>query len=271
MAKSTYFYSISNVISDEERDTDIKQAIHNIKEQEASAGYRQVTDQLHEMGLIVNHKKVLRSMREMNLLSTAYSKQTRKYNSYKGTVGRIATNRLNRRFSTDRPYQKLTTDITELRWGQQSIDERAYFTCLYDLYSGEVLSYDVSLHPTVEFTTNVLKKGISSIPCDLGYRTTIHSDQGFQYQNNEWIKILKQHQIFQSMSRKATCLDNAAMESFFHIMKSEIYYQRQFKDLTEIKQRLDKWISYYNNFRTKRKLGGKSPVKYRILTTQQAA
>lgn len=159
MAKSTYFYSISNVISDEEKDTDIKQAIHNIKEQEASAGYRQVTDQLHEMGLIVNHKKVLRLMREMNLLSTAYSKQTRKYNSYKGTVGRIATNRLNRRFSTDRPYQKLTTDITELRWGQQSIDERAYFTCLYDLYSGEVLSYDVSLHPTVEFTTNVLKKG----------------------------------------------------------------------------------------------------------------
>lgn len=171
---------------------------------------------------------------------------------------------------TDRPYQKLTTDITELRWGKQSIAERAYFTCLYDLFSGEVLSYDISPHPTVEFTVNVLNQGLKQILQQLNYRTTVHSDQGFQYQNLKWIQILKQQCIFQSMSRKATCLDNAAMESFFHILKTEVYYQKQFESLDQVRSAVSNWIEYYNLLRTKRKLGGKSPVNYRILTTQKA-
>lgn len=156
MAKSTYSYAIKYRPTENDPDAILKQTITDIKAKATAAGYRQVTDQLRTMGLVVNHKKVLRLMRELNLLSKAYNKQTRKYNSYKGTVGVVAKNRLRRRFMTNRPYQKLTTDITELRWGNKTIKERAYFTCVYDLFSGEVLSHNISLNPTVEFTTDVL-------------------------------------------------------------------------------------------------------------------
>ncbi len=74
-------------------------------------------------------------MRELQLLSTAFNKRTRKYNSYRGNVGTVAKNLINRRFFTDCPYQKLVTDVTEVRWGTKTIDERAYFTCIYDLFS----------------------------------------------------------------------------------------------------------------------------------------
>ncbi|EHE85010.1 putative transposase [Latilactobacillus curvatus CRL 705] len=72
-----------------------------------------------------------------------------------------------------------------------------------------------------------MNRAVKKIPKDLEYRTTIHSDQGFQYQHQDWTNILKEHRIFQSMSRKATCLDNASMESFFHIMKAEAFYQKK--------------------------------------------
>lgn len=271
MAKSTYSYAVKHPLNELDKDADIKQAITDIKAHDAAAGYRQVTDQLHDMGMLVNHKKVLKLMRELNLLSTAYAKKTRKYNSYKGTVGAIAKNRLNRRFKTNRPYQKLTTDVTEIRWGNQTVDERAYFTCVYDLCSSEIISFNISLHPTVEFTTAVLEEAIRRIPKSLPYRTTVHSDQGFQYQNVRWRRILKRNRIFQSMSRKATCLDNAAMESFFHIMKAEVYYQKQLNTLEELTSAVSSWIQYYNFSRLKRKLGRKSPVNYRILATQKVA
>ncbi|GED79868.1 IS150 family transposase [Amylolactobacillus amylotrophicus DSM 20534] len=215
MAKSTYSYAIKYLPTENNPYVILKQTITDLKANVTASGYRQITGQLREMGLVVNNKKVLRLMRELNLLSTVYNKQTRKYNSYKGTVGAVAKNRLKRRFMINRPYQKLTTDITELCWGNKTIEERAYFTCVYDLFSGEVLSHDISLNPTVAFTTDVLTTAINLIPKQLGYRTTVHSDQGFQYQNPRCVRILKQQRLFQSMSRKPTCLDNAAMESFF--------------------------------------------------------
>jgi hypothetical protein len=86
-------------------------------------------------------------------------------------------------------------------------------------------------------------------------------DQGFQYQHHSWVKELKEHHVYQSMSRKATCLDNAAMESFFHLLKSETVHLYDYQSFEEVAQAEADWISYYNNDRIKEKLGGKSPVK----------
>lgn len=273
MAKSTYEYIISHEPdgSSNKENQIIKQAIQKIKKQHPAYGYRRVTGELHKMNFLVNHKRVLALMRDMKLLSTAFNKQSRKYNSYKGTVGTIAKNLINRRFFTDRPYQKLVTDVTEVRWGHRTIDERAYFTCIYDLFSGEILSYQIGKHPTVEFTTTVLKQALLKIPKELNYRTTIHSDQGFQYQHQNWVKLLKQHHVFQSMSRKATCLDNAAMESFFHIMKAEAFHQKETDTYETLVSQVSVWINDYNFSRIKTKLGYKSPVEYRIFSTQKAA
>jgi putative transposase len=115
-----------------------------------------------------------------------------------------------------------------------------------------------------------LHETLEALP-KLPYRTTVHSDQGFQYQHWHWGKELKEHHVFQSMSRKATCLDNAAMESFFHILKCETVYLYDYQSFDEVAQAAADWIYYYNNYRIKQKLDGKSPVQYRLLTTEQIA
>jgi putative transposase len=224
---------------------------------------------LKNRGWKVNHKKVQRVMQEQHLQSQAYSKKNSKYNSYKGTVGKVAPNRLNRRFNTDRPYQKLTVDVTELRWGDKSNEHRCYLEPVMDLYSGEILAFNIDLHPTVKFALKLLHNALEALP-ELPYRTTVHSDQGSQYQHRSWIKELKEHHVFQSMSRKATCLDNAAMESFFHLLKCEIFYLNDYQSFEEVVQAATEWIYYYNNHRIKEKLGGRSPVQFRLLNTEQA-
>ncbi len=81
------------------------------------------------------------------------------------------------------------------------------------------------------------------------YRATIHSDQGWHYQHNKWVKTLKKHHVFQSMSRKATCADNASMENFFGILKQEMYYGENLVIYEELKQRIEEYIDYYNHKR----------------------
>lgn len=124
-----------------------------------------------------------------------------------------------------------------------------------------------SLYLTCTFF--ILGPALNRIPV-LDYRTTVHTDQGFQYQHRHWQNTLKEHHVFQSMSRKATCLDNAAMESFFHIMKVEVM-DEHFETKTALIEAMNEWIDFYNHRRIKTKLDGKSPVKYRELTVQKAA
>jgi transposase InsO family protein len=248
------------------------QAIDEFRQQEKynkKYGYRRLTRELQAEGFKINHKRVLRIMTEHGWLCHAFNRQTRKYSSYKGTVGRITQNRLRRRFKTDRPYQKLVADVSEFRYGNMGQNERVYLEPVMDLFSGEILAFNISSHPTVAFAIKPLKEALDSLP-SLSYRTTVHTDQGFQYQQRQWRHVLKIHRVFQSMSRKATCLDNAAMESFFQIMKAEVM-DEHFEDKESLIQAMTNWIHFYNNDRIKNRLKGKSPVEYRKLALQQAA
>jgi len=271
--RSTYYYARSHRQHEKLDDSPIIQAIDEIRQEDSKYtkkyGYRRLTKALQEHGFTVNHKRVLRLMHEHDWLCLAYNRQKRKYNSYKGSVGKIAPNRLNRRFKTDRPYQKLVTDVSEFRYGGMSQSERVYLEPVIDLFSGEVLAFNISDHPTVEFALKPLREALEGLP-KLSYRTTVHTDQGFQYQHKFWQEALKEHRVFQSMSRKATCLDNAAVESFFHIMKVEVM-DEHFENKEDLTQAMTDWINFYNKRRIKTKLDGKSPEKYRELAIQKAA
>ena len=272
MSRSTYYYAKNHKGRDFD-DGQLIQAIDEIRQHDSKYtkkyGYRRLTDALHDVGFKVNHKRVLRIMHDHDWLCRAFNRQTRKYNSYKGSVGKVAPNRLKRRFKTDRPYQKLVADVSEFRYGNMSQNERIYLEPILDLFSGEVLAFNISDRPTVKFAIKPLKEVLEQLP-KLAYRTTVHTDQGFQYQNQAWQGTLKKHRVFQSMSRKATCLDNAAMESFFHIMKAEIM-DEHFENKESLAIAMTSWIDFYNKRRIKTKLNGKSPVKYRELAVQKAA
>ena len=93
-----------------------------------------------------------------------------------------------------------------------------------------------------------------------------HSDQGWQYQNARYVKFLKSKNIKQSMSRKGNCIDNSIMESFFGIMKNEIYYGKEklISSFEQFKSLVNSFVFYYNNVIIKEKTGWLSPVQYRI-------
>src|SRR5690606_13859173 len=134
-----------------------------------------------------------------------------------------------------------------------------------------IVSFGISERPTLDFVLKPLNEVLEIIKNEAEYRTTIHSDQGWHYQHKKWVKTLKDHRIFQSMSRKATCADNAAIENFFGIIKQEMYYGEKLVSYEDLKQKIETYIDYYNNERIKVKLAGLSPVQYRTQTNHIAA
>lgn len=245
----------------EDPDRKLKELISQIfYDKKERGGYRTVQDELIAIGYKINHKKVQRIMRLLGLKCVKFSRKSRRYNSYKGNVGKTAKNRLNRRFDTPMPLQKLVTDITEMKCKE---DKKLYLSPILDLYNSEIISFSISESPNVDFVMQSLQEAMIIIKKHAIYRTTIHSDQGFHYQNRRWVKTLKKNNIFQSMSRKGNCLDNASMESFFGILKQEMYNGEPLKTYKELKQELEEYIYDYNYSRRKRKLDRLSPVQYR--------
>ena len=207
------------------------------------------------MGFVVNHKKVLRLTRKLGVLS--FVRPTRKYNSYKGKIGKIADNIIARDFFASEPLKKCYTDVTQFKIGE----DRVYLAPIIDGYNAEITAYSVSFSPNTEQQHEML----SQLQNKRYDGMILHSDQGWQYQHIEYRQILKAKGITQSMSRKGTSADNAFMESFFGVLKSEMYYgfEDTFKNKYELKEAIIDYIKYYNEERIKLNLGGLSPVTYR--------
>lgn len=182
----------------------------------------------------------------------------KKYRSYKGQTGKIAPNLIQRNFKSDKPNQKWTTDITEI----SLFGTKLYLSPILDMFNGEIISYTISEHPVLNQVLDMLDKAFLKIPDNTNL--IFHSDQGWQYQHEQYQKRLKQKGIRQSMSRKGNCLDNSIMENFFGLLKSELLYLREFSSIEEFRIELERYIDYYNNKRIKCKLKGLSPVQYRL-------
>ena len=265
--ESSYHYHIKQWKS-ENPNQEIEETIQSIfEEHNGNYGYRRIHLELKNRGISVNHKKVQRIMHKLGLKGMKFSRKSRRYSSYKGTIGTVAKNRVNRRFKTPIPYQKLTTDITEFKCAD---GRKLYLSPMMDMYNGEILSHGISMHPTLDFVMKPLEAALDIVK-DARYRTTIHSDQGWHYQHSHWVTTLKEHNVFQSMSRKGNCLDNSPMENFFGLLKQEMYYGESLRTYDELEQAIKQYIYYYNNKRIKQKLAGMSPVQYRLHTSQLAA
>ena len=233
-----------------------------MRESEGRYGYRRVTLSLKNKGFNINHKKVLRIMREEKILCTKFKTRSRKYSSYKGQVGKVAPNIVDRDFTATKPNRLWLTDVTEFRIKGQ--EEKIYLSPILDVYNGEIISYTISNHPTLELTNTMLENALKKITEDDKEELIIHSDQGFHYQHSSWSIKLEENKIIQSMSRKGNCLDNSPMENFFGILKQEMYYGIEFKDYEELIKEIEKYIEWYNNDRIKTKLNGMSPVLFRL-------
>ena len=217
-------------------------------------GYRRITMVLRSRGFLLNHKTVQRLMKELGLVCRVRMK---KYRSYKGEVGKTAPNLLNRDFFAERPNQKWATDVTEF----SLFGRKLYLSPILDLHNGYLVSYTISERPVLSMVTSMLGKAFETIPD--GTELILHSDQGWHYQHKQYQRMLKSKGIRQSMSRKGNCLDNAVMENFFGLLKSELLYLQTFQSMENFKQELIHYLDYYNNHRIKIKLKGLPPALHR--------
>ena len=140
--------------------------------------------------------------------------------------------------------------------------KKLYLNPYLDMYKSEILSYEISKHPTIEPILKALDKAIK-VTNKTKEKRIFHSYQGWAYQVKQYTSKLEANSITQSMSRKGNCLDNSPMENFFGILKQEIYYGRKFYSYEHLKQTIEDFIKYYNEKRIKEKLGYLSPVEYR--------
>ncbi len=255
----------------ENKDALIEEQILSIRKTHTNYGYRRIHALLRKDGLIINKKKVQRLIQKLGLQVTNFGRKSRKYYSYKGTVGKVAPNRINRRFNTNISHQKITTDTSEFKYyeinklGNITI-KKLYFNPFLDMYNGEIISYSITRNPTLDAILKPLDEAINKTS-DCKYRRTFHSDQGWAYQLSQYYSRLEKNNIFQSMSRKGNCLDNSIMENFFGIIKQEIYYGNKFYSYDDLKNTIEKYIKYYNEERIKAKLGYLSPIDYRMLNS----
>lgn len=218
-------------------------------------GYRRIAYELENEGVHLHENTVRRLMIEVGLKSTQRAKR---YKSYKGKVGIVAPNILQRDFNATKPNTKWATDVTEFKVA----DGKLYLSPIKDLFNGEIVAYEMNTRPTIDLVTNMLEKALDTLEPD--QQPILHSDQGWHYQMPDYRKMLRNRKLTQSMSRKANCLDNASIESFFAVLKTECFHQRKFESIDALRSTIDTYIEYYNTRRISSKLGGLTPVQYRL-------
>ncbi|CAK1608004.1 IS3 family transposase [Streptococcus oralis] len=242
-----------------DKDKELKdeiQAIYN--DYKGNYGYRRITLELRNRGYSVNHKKVQRLMKVLGL--AARIRRKRKYSSYQGEIGKKAENLIQRQFEAAKPMEKCYTDVTEFAIPNST--QKLYLSPVLDGFNSEIIAYNLSCSPNLEQVKAMLEQAFTEKYYE---NTSLHSDQGWQYQHDSYHRFLESKGIQTSMSRKGDSPDNGMMESFFGILKSEMFYgyEKAFQSLKQLEQAIVDYIDYYNNKRIKVKLKGLSPMQYR--------
>ena len=254
LARSTYYYHLKQ-LDKPDKDQELKAEIQSIFiEHKGNYGYRRIHLELRNRGYLVNQKRVQRLMKVLNL--QAKMRQKRKYSSH----GKKADNLIQRQFEGSKTMEKCYTDVTE--FAIPASTQKLYLSPVLDGFNSEIIAYNLSTSPNLEQVKTMLEQAFT----EKHYENTIlHSDQGWQYQHDSYHRFLESKGIQASMSRKGNSPDNGLMESFFGILKSEMFYghEKNFKSLNQLEQAIIDYIDYYNNKRIKVKLKGLSPVQYR--------
>ena len=258
LARSTYYYQLKQ-LDKSDKNHDIKDEIQAIfTEHKGNYGYRRMTLELRNRGFVVNHKKVQRLMKILGL--SARIRRKRKYSSYQGEIGKKADNLIQRQFEASNPMEKCYTDVTEFAIPASS--QKLYLSPVLDGFNSEIIAYNLSTSPNLIQVKDMLEQTFTE---EYYENTILHSDQGWQYQHDFYHHFLEDKGIQPSMSRKGNSPDNGMMESFFGILKSEMFYgyEKTFHSLEQLEQAIVDYIDYYNSKRIKVKLKGLSPVQYR--------
>lgn len=266
--RATYYDERKRIANHQDKYEYVKQLIQKFADQgkvrdQFTYGYRRISALLENEGVHLADATIIKLMKQLKVQVKLYNRHRNgDYSSYAGTVGKIAPNHLNQSFDAKEPYQVLHTDVTQVRLADQ---HWAYISAITDEATKETLAFQASYHPDRGLITATLDELLTKLPANA--TPVIHSDQGWHYQLPYYVEKLKDHQFIQSMSRKGNCLDNAPIESFFHLYKTELLHgYPPCHSLEELKTISQDYLHFYNYHRISLKTKGMSPVEYRTHT-----
>ena len=266
LARSSYYYALAH--PQQPTRVQLRPKVAQIFSRTPNGcGHRQVAMCLRaEDGERIADKTVLKMMREMGL-RCGIRRETNyhRYNSYKGNVGQSFANIIGRDFTADGPWQKLGTDVTEFKLSFG----KAYLAPVYDFASKEIVAHSISMRPNLAQQQEMLQILMDSKP--EGVEPILHSDMGWQYQHETYIRTLAENGFIQSMSRKGNCIDNGATEQVFGHLKDEFFRGRDWQTFESFKADLDAYVTHWNTTRRQVKLKGLTPAEYRDQALREAA
>jgi transposase InsO family protein len=226
-------------------------------------GYRRITAELREHGFAVNHKRVVRLMREDNLLAVIRRKYVMTTDSrhslkvYQNLAARMELTGIN---------QLWIADITYIRLGSEFV----YLAVVLDRYSRRVVGWELDRTLAARLAIGALKKALADRQPPPGL--VHHSDRGIQYACSDYVELLKSNDITPSMSRKANPYDNAFCESFMKTLKHEEIHCNQYRSLEELTMNIEAFIDgYYNRQRLHSALGYRSPEAFEAAAAKESA
>jgi putative transposase len=233
-------------------DAEIKKQFEREK---GRAGAPRITKQLKKNGISCGHNRVAKRMRTLGLRAKAAKKFKATTNSKHSLP--IAPNLLNQDFNAGHPNQKWVSDITYI-WTEEGW---LYLAVIVDLYSRMVVGWSMSERMTSTLVCDALRMALFRRGMPRG--VILHSDRGSQYCSHEYQKIIKEHGLICSMSKKGDCYDNAAMESWNHSLKVEAIHGERFLTRDSVKNHVFEYIEvYYNRYRLHSKIGYLSPAEF---------
>ena len=228
-------------------------------------GYRQMCininrEKIDELPHRINVKRVRRLMRILGLKSVIRKKRP---DYVKSTPEITAENILNRDFKASVPFEKWLTDVTEFKYYVGPEVKKLYLSAILDLYDRRIIAYKLGDSNNNALVFETFDEATALYP---QAKPIFHSDRGFQYTNKIFHQKLVEAGMIQSMSRVGRCLDNAPMEGWWGILKSEMYYLKKFTSREELVSSIENYIHFYNTRRYQKRLNCMTPCEYYFAT-----
>ena len=260
--RSTYYYQRKINIHKKQKELRIRKKIADISREHPYYGYRRITAQLRRDQVIVNHKKVLKMMKELGI-------QGRIKRKYIATTNSKHNNRIYSNLIKDKELtginQVWCADITYIR----ILNGFVYLAAIIDIYSRKIVGYAIGKTLSPKLAIAALNMAIATRNTD---NLIHHSDQGIQYTCKDYIKILKDNGIRISMSAKGNPYDNAFAESLIKTIKQEEVYLWQYETFSDVVERIPYFIEdVYNRKRLHSSLGYRPPEEYERLLAKNSS
>jgi putative transposase len=254
VSRAGFYRSLQNRAPVEE-EMETRSAIQAIAvEHRRRYGYRRITAELRRRGMLVNHKRVLRILREDNLLGVqprrfvVTTDSDHRFEVYLNLASRMKLTGIN---------QLWVTDITYIRLHQEFV----YLAVVLDAFSRKVVGWALGRTLAARMPIAALEQAVAERQPPPGL--VHHSDRGVQYACGDYAQVVQQHQMIPSMSRPGNPYDNASCESFMKTLKREEIYANDYRDLEHLFANIEAFIErYYNRLRLHSALGYRSPEEF---------